>query len=113
MIKKTTTAFLFMALLTCFILLGGTTAKADDLPDCKVVKTCTCTVDGVVRTLTVYENTYIYMQIGNEEPKYIYNGALDAGLDKYGTVWIKDFDSALHWWNYELIGYPAIFKRRR
>ena len=62
MIKKTTTAFLFMALLTCFILLGGTTAKADDLPDCKVVKTCTCTVDGVVRTLTVYENTYIYMQ---------------------------------------------------
>ena len=31
--KKTTIAFLFMALLTCFILLGGTTVKADEEDD--------------------------------------------------------------------------------
>ena len=83
------------------------TARAEEnLPDCPIVKTYTCTVNGTVRTLTEYENSYIYMQIDDQKPEYLWHDTLDVGIDKLSTVWvISPIKSTILWWNYDLFGY--------
>ena len=59
-----------------------------------------------VRTLTEYENSYIYMQIDDQKPEYLWHDTLDVGIDKLSTVWvISPIKSTILWWNYDLFGY--------
>ena len=82
-------------------------SKADSQDNAPtVIKTYTCTVNGTVRTLTEYENSYIYMQIDDQKPEYLWHDTLDVGIDKLSTVWvISPIKSTILWWNYDLFGY--------
>ena len=90
----------------CTMFYTNTARAEENLPDCPIVKTYTCTVNGTVRTLTEYENSYIYMQIDDQKPEYLWNDTLDVGIDKLSTVWvISPIKSTILWWNYDLFGY--------
>lgn len=90
----------------CTMFYTNTARAEENLPDCPIVKTYTCTVNGTVRTLTRYENSYIYMQIDDQKPEYLWHDTLDVGIDKLSTVWvISPIKSTILWWNYDLFGY--------
>ena len=90
----------------CTMFYTNTARAEENLPDCPIVKTYTCTVNGTVRTLTEYENSYIYMQIDDQKPEYLWHDTLDVGIDKLSTVWvISPIKSTILWWNYDLFGY--------
>lgn len=90
-----------MALVTCFSC-PSTVNAATDSP---VVKTQTCIVNDVERTLTVYENSDVYLKVGQNSPLYITYGHIDVGFDRYGSFWIlEDMDTSVRWWNYDFMG---------
>ena len=89
-----------MALVTCFSICPST-VKAET--DSAVVETHTCTVNGVERTLTLYDNGKIYLKVGELDPIYVFRNSTDLGFDEYGTIWITcDADTSVNWWNYDL-----------
>ena len=105
--QKKCVALLTLLAMVIFTMFYTNTARAEEnLPDCPIVKTYTCTVNGTVRTLTRYENSYIYMQIDDQKPEYLWHDTLDVGIDKLSTVWvISPIKSTILWWNYDLFGY--------
>ena len=104
--KKYVALLTLLAMVICTIFYTNTARAEENLPDCPIVKTYTCTVNGTVRTLTEYENSYIYMQIDDQKPEYLWHDTLDVGIDKLSTVWvISPIKSTILWWNYDLFGY--------
>ena len=106
--KKYVALLTLLAMVICTIFYTNTAKAEENLPDCPIVKTYTCTVNGTVRTLTIYENSYVYIQIGNEKPTFLYLQSVDIGFDKFGTVWSLDDafnETAIRWWNYDITGY--------
>ena len=104
--KKYVALLTMLAMVICTIFYTNTARAEENLPDCPIVKTYTCTVNGTVRTLTEYENSYIYMQIDDQKPEYLWHDTLDVGIDKLSTVWvISPIKSTILWWNYDLFGY--------
>ena len=104
--KKCVALLTLLAMVICTMFYTNTARAEENLPDCPIVKTYTCTVNGTVRTLTRYENSYIYMQIDDQKPEYLWHDTLDVGIDKLSTVWvISPIKSTILWWNYDLFGY--------
>lgn len=104
--KKYVALLTLLAMVICTMFYTNTARAEENLPDCPIVKTYTCTVNGTVRTLTEYENSYIYMQIDDQKPEYLWHDTLDVGIDKLSTVWvISPIKSTILWWNYDLFGY--------
>ena len=104
--KKCVALLTLLAMVICTMFYTNTARAEENLPDCPIVKTYTCTVNGTVRTLTEYENSYIYMQIDDQKPEYLWQDTLDVGIDKLSTVWvISPIKSTILWWNYDLFGY--------
>ena len=104
--KKQVALLTLLAMVICTMFYTNTARAEENLPDCPIVKTYTCTVNGTVRTLTEYENSYIYMQIDDQKPEYLWHDTLDVGIDKLSTVWvISPIKSTILWWNYDLFGY--------
>ena len=104
--KKYVALLTLLAMIICTMFYTNTARAEENLPDCPIVKTYTCTVNGTVRTLTEYENSYIYMQIDDQKPEYLWHDTLDVGIDKLSTVWvISPIKSTILWWNYDLFGY--------
>lgn len=104
--KKYVALLTLLAMVVCTMFYTNTARAEENLPDCPIVKTYTCTVNGTVRTLTEYENSYIYMQIDDQKPEYLWHDTLDVGIDKLSTVWvISPIKSTILWWNYDLFGY--------
>lgn len=104
--KKQVALLTMLAMVICTMFYTNTARAEENLPDCPIVKTYTCTVNGTVRTLTEYENSYIYMQIDDQKPEYLWHDTLDVGIDKLSTVWvISPIKSTILWWNYDLFGY--------
>ena len=104
--KKYVALLTLLAMVISTIFYTNTARAEENLPDCPIVKTYTCTVNGTVRTLTEYENSYIYMQIDDQKPEYLWHDTLDVGIDKLSTVWvINPIKSTILWWNYDLFGY--------
>ena len=104
--KKCVALLTLLAMVICTMFYTNTARAEENLPDCPIVKTYTCTVNGTVRTLTRYENSYIYMQIDDQKPEYLWHDTLDVGIDKLSTVWvISPIKSTILWWNYYLFGY--------
>ena len=104
--KKQVALLTMLAMVICTMFCTNTAKAEENLPDCPIVKTYTCTVNGTVRTLTEYENSYIYMQIDDQKPEYLWHDTLDVGIDKLSTVWvINPIKSTILWWNYDLFGY--------
>lgn len=104
--KKQVALLTILAMVICTMFYTNTARAEENLPDCPIVKTYTCTVNGTVRTLTEYENSYIYMQIDDQKPEYLWHDTLDVGIDKLSTVWvISPIKSTILWWNYDLFGY--------
>lgn len=97
--KKNIALFMLtvLVLTTCFSL-NPITANAET--DLELVKTTTCTINGVNRTLTLYEDKQfniivLYLSINDKEPENITSSILDAGFDKYGNIWYLYFDKAV------------------
>ena len=104
--RKHVALLTMLAMVICTMFYTNTARAEENLPDCPIVKTYTCTVNGTVRTLTEYENSYIYMQIDDQKPEYLWHDTLDVGIDKLSTVWvISPIKSTILWWNYDLFGY--------
>lgn len=104
--KKYVALLTLLAMVICTIFYTNTARAEENLPDCPIVKTYTCTVNGTVRILIEYENSYIYMQIDDQKPEYLWHDTLDVGIDKLSTVWvISPIKSTILWWNYDLFGY--------
>ena len=104
--KKCVALLTLLAMVICTMFYTNTARAEENLPDCPIVKTYTRTVNGTVRTLTRYENSYIYMQIDDQKPEYLWHDTLDVGIDKLSTVWvISPIKSTILWWNYDLFGY--------
>ena len=104
--KKCVALLTLLAMVICTMFYTNTARAEENLPDCPIVKTYTCTVNGTVRTLTRYENSYIYMQIDDQKPEYLWHDTLDVGIYKLSTVWvISPIKSTILWWNYDLFGY--------
>ena len=104
--KKYVALLTLLAMVICTMFYTNTARAEENLPDCPIVKTYTCTVNGTVRTLTEYENSYIYMQIDDQKPEYLWHDTLDVGIDKLSTVWvISPIKSTILWWNYDLFSY--------
>ena len=104
--KKCVALLTLLAMVICTMFYTNTARAEENLPDCPIVKTYTCTVNGTVRTLTRYENSYIYMQIDDQKSEYLWHDTLDVGIDKLSTVWvISPIKSTILWWNYDLFGY--------
>ena len=104
--KKCVALLTLLAMVICTMFYTNTARAEENLPDCPIVKTYTCTVNGTVRTLTRYENSYMYMQIDDQKPEYLWHDTLDVGIDKLSTVWvISPIKSTILWWNYDLFGY--------
>ena len=104
--KKCVALLTLLAMVICTMFYTNTARAEENLPDCPIVKTYTCTVNGTVRTLTRYGNSYIYMQIDDQKPEYLWHDTLDVGIDKLSTVWvISPIKSTILWWNYDLFGY--------
>ena len=81
------------------------TSNAETTSD--IVKTQTCTVNGIKRTITVYRDTTVLFQLEDEEPFVIIHACLNTefdniGFDNIGTIWEIDEDNTISWWNYDL-----------
>ncbi len=88
-----------MALVTCFSICPSTAYAATDSP---VVKTQTCIVNDVERTLTLHENARLYLQIEQNSPTLIDLKKRDAGFDLFGSIWsIDNRDNGIRWCNYD------------
>ena len=74
--KKCVALLTLLAMVICTMFYTNTARAEENLPDCPIVKTYTCTVNGTVRTLTRYENSYIYMQIDDQKPEYLWHDTL-------------------------------------
>ena len=78
-------------------------------PISDIVKTQTCTVNGIKRTLIVYHDTRVFLQIGDGDPFYV-TGLISSdpefsniSFDNIGTIWEVDYDdNIINWWNYDL-----------
>ena len=94
-----------MTLMVCFSTCP-ISSNAESTPD--IVKTQTCTVNGIKRTLLVYHDTRVFLQIENKTPFLITSINLDSefdniGFDNIGTIWEVDYDdNIINWWNYDL-----------
>ena len=72
-----------------------------------IVKVYTGSVNGVERSLIVTKRSTgifrLYFQIEEEEPALLFADFLDAGIDRYGSVWFIDpLERGIYWWNYDL-----------
>ena len=108
--KKYVALLTTLAMVVCTLFYTNT-AKADtenswDPSD--AVKVTKCTVNGSIRTLTTLKNGRVYFQVDNQTPEYMcdFSYMIDAGIDKYSTIWyISTSDTAIRWWNYDITGY--------
>ena len=92
-----------MTLLIGFMVFPDVARASDfDTETSALVNTYTCTINGVERTLLVYEDGCIYLKVGVDYPHLIYNVITDIGFDKYGTVWILNYENTLRWYSYDL-----------
>lgn len=94
---------LLMTLLIGFMVFPDVARASDfDTETSALVNTYTCTINGVDRTLLVYEDGCIYLAVGEDYPHSIYTVITDIGFDKYGTVWILNDENTLCWFSYDL-----------
>lgn len=89
-------------------------SKADSQDNAPtVIKTCSCTVNGTERVLTLYSNGNLFFNVKENGYSTILPDALDIGFDKLGTIYCIDSDNIIRWWNYDLAadapGFHSIF----
>ena len=103
-----------MTLMVCFSTCS-ISSNAESTSD--IVKTQTCTVNGIKRTLIVYHDTRVFLQIGDGDPFYV-TGLISSdpefsniSFDNIGTIWEVNYDDKLiNWWNYDLSPTKRIFE---
>ena len=93
-----------MTLMVCFSTCP-ISSKAETTPS--IVKTKTYTANNIKRIITVYDDTRVFIQIGNENPFLM--GVDDSteefdniGFDSIGTFWEIDKYNTVYWWSYDL-----------
>lgn len=90
-------------------------SKADSQDNAPtVIKTCSCTVNGTERVLTLYSNGKLFFKVLNSTYSELLDLDITAvGFDKLGTLYCIDSDNIIRWWNYDLAydapGLNAIF----
>ena len=89
-------------------------SKADSQDNAPtVIKTCSCTVNGTERVLTLYSNGNLFFNVKENGYSTILPDALDIGFDKLGTIYCIDSDNIIRWWDYDLAadapGFHSIF----
>ena len=99
---------LFMAMvlsLAVCLILQPIVSKAETTPS--IVKTKTYTANNIKRIITVYDDTRVFIQIGNENPFLM--GVDDSteefdniGFDSIGTFWKINKYNTVYWWSYDL-----------
>ena len=90
-------------------------SKADSQDNAPtVIKTCSCTINGTERVLTLYSNGKLFFKVLNSTYSELLDLDITAvGFDKLGTLYCIDSDNIIRWWNYDLAydapGLNAIF----
>lgn len=82
-------------------------SSEEETPSSKTLPEITYTgfVNGIERTLLLKprDSYYVYLKIGEEEPISMGGFIRDAGMDRYGTIWILDEDdNTIYWHSYDL-----------
>lgn len=105
--KRTRVALSILLVIMLIVVAMPTTAKAKIDSETLVKTPYTGFVNGIERKLIVTKtesNVFrLYFQVGEEEPKLVFADFLDAGVDKYGTIWvIESVEKSILGWNYDL-----------
>lgn len=102
--QKYFTVFILLIALTVSSLGFSFISKADSQDDASstVVKTCSCTVNGTERVLTLLSNGTLYFEVTENGYSESLPDALDVGFDKLGTVYSINLKNNIRWWNYDL-----------
>ena len=114
--QKYFTVFILLIALTVSSLGFSFISKADSQDDASftVVKTCSCTVNGTERVLTLYSDGRLVFKVKENGYSTVLPAALNVGFDKLGTVYSINLKNNIRWWNYDLFfdapGSAAIFK---
>ena len=104
--RKKIAIFMTMVLsLAVCLILQPIVSKAETTPS--IVKTKTYTANNIKRIITVYDDTRVFIQIGNENPFLM--GVDDSteefdniGFDSIGTFWKINKYNTVYWWSYDL-----------
>ena len=102
--QKYFTVFILLIALTVSSLGFSFISKADSQDDASftIVKTCSCTVNGTERVLTLYSDGSLFFNVKESGYSESLPDALDIGFDKLGTIYCIDTDNIIRWWNYDL-----------
>lgn len=110
--RKKRTRIIAWAILIVFLLVvltvtffSGTAKAANDITSETILKTYTGSVNGIERDLFLTKSkteVKAYIKIGEKDPYFLTSMILDAGPDKYGSIWALDDENILCWWNYDL-----------
>ena len=102
--KKYVALLTMLAMVICTMFCTNTVKADTELPFSNedVIKTCSCTVNGTERVLTLLSNGTLYFEVTENGYSESLPDALDVGFDKLGTVYSINLKNNIRWWNYDL-----------